>query len=72
MTNLELALINLGESTASEFHINNDSVTTLDDFQIFCFIVMDPERAGDDDVESNAPAPTEGTAPAESEPVSMS
>ena len=25
MTNLELALINLGEATASEFHINNDS-----------------------------------------------
>ncbi|MFQ6656429.1 hypothetical protein Gotur_026541 [Gossypium turneri] len=27
---------------------------------------MDPERAGADDVESNAPAPTEGTVPPDS------
>ncbi|MFQ6651537.1 hypothetical protein Gotur_023823, partial [Gossypium turneri] len=40
-----------------------DSVTTPDDFKMFSFIVMDPERAGTDEVESNAPAPTEGTAP---------
>ncbi|MFQ6622492.1 hypothetical protein Gotur_002502, partial [Gossypium turneri] len=29
----------------------------------FSFIVMDPERAGTDDVESNAPAPVEVTVP---------
>ncbi|MFQ6662637.1 hypothetical protein Gotur_030423, partial [Gossypium turneri] len=40
-----------------------DSVTTPDDFKMFSFIVMDPERAGTDDVESNAPAPAEGTEP---------
>ncbi|MFQ6655686.1 hypothetical protein Gotur_026129, partial [Gossypium turneri] len=40
-----------------------DSVTTPDDFKMFSFIVMDPERAGTDEVESNAPAPAEGTAP---------
>ncbi|MFQ6663277.1 hypothetical protein Gotur_030868, partial [Gossypium turneri] len=40
-----------------------DSVMTPDDFEMFSFIVMDPERAGTDEVESNAPAPTEGTVP---------
>ncbi|MFQ6661189.1 hypothetical protein Gotur_029427, partial [Gossypium turneri] len=40
-----------------------DSVTTPDDFKMFSFIVMDPERAGTDEVESNAPAPAEGTVP---------
>ncbi|MFQ6636735.1 hypothetical protein Gotur_013906, partial [Gossypium turneri] len=40
-----------------------DSVTTPDDFEMFSFIVMDPERAGRDEVESNAPAPAEGTVP---------
>ncbi|MFQ6655100.1 hypothetical protein Gotur_025801 [Gossypium turneri] len=40
-----------------------DSVTTLDDFEMFSFIVMDPERASTDEVESNAPAPAEGTVP---------
>ncbi|MFQ6640147.1 hypothetical protein Gotur_015608 [Gossypium turneri] len=40
-----------------------DSVTTLDDFKMFSFIFMDPERAGADDVESNTPAPAEGTMP---------
>ncbi|MFQ6651792.1 hypothetical protein Gotur_023980, partial [Gossypium turneri] len=40
-----------------------DSVTSPDDFKMFSFIVMDPERAGTDEVESNAPAPPEGTAP---------
>ncbi|MFQ6655725.1 hypothetical protein Gotur_026152, partial [Gossypium turneri] len=40
-----------------------DSVTTPDDFKIFSFIVMDPERVGTDEVESNAPALTEGTVP---------
>ncbi|MFQ6657185.1 hypothetical protein Gotur_026970 [Gossypium turneri] len=40
-----------------------DSVTTPDDFKMFSFIAMDPERAGTDDVESNAPAPAEGTVP---------
>ncbi|MFQ6651446.1 hypothetical protein Gotur_023777, partial [Gossypium turneri] len=39
------------------------SVTTPDDFKIFSFIVMDPERAGTYEVQSNAPAPVEGTAP---------
>lgn len=32
---------------------------------------MDPDRITADDVESNAPAPAEGTVPVESEPVSM-
>ncbi|MFQ6661319.1 hypothetical protein Gotur_029522, partial [Gossypium turneri] len=51
-----------------------DSVTTLDDFKMFSFIVMDPERAGADDVESNAPAPAEGTVPPDSSerPLSVS
>ncbi|MFQ6660582.1 hypothetical protein Gotur_029053 [Gossypium turneri] len=40
-----------------------DSVTTSDDFKMFFFIVMDPERASIDEVESNAPAPAEGTVP---------
>ncbi|MFQ6655138.1 hypothetical protein Gotur_025829, partial [Gossypium turneri] len=40
-----------------------DSVTTLDDFKMFSFIVMDPERAGIDEVESNTPAPAKGTVP---------
>ncbi|MFQ6667489.1 hypothetical protein Gotur_033493, partial [Gossypium turneri] len=40
-----------------------DSVTTPDDFKMFSFIVMDPERASTDEVESNAPAPVEGTVP---------
>ncbi|MFQ6636764.1 hypothetical protein Gotur_014104, partial [Gossypium turneri] len=40
-----------------------DSVTTLDDFKMFSFIVMDLERVGTNEVESNAPAPTEGTVP---------
>ncbi|MFQ6654794.1 hypothetical protein Gotur_025623 [Gossypium turneri] len=40
-----------------------DSVTTPDDFEMFSFIVMDPERAGTDEVESNVPAPAEGTVP---------
>ncbi|MFQ6637189.1 hypothetical protein Gotur_013123, partial [Gossypium turneri] len=43
-----------------------DSVTTPDDFKMFSFIVMDPQRAGVDDVESNALAPTEGTMPPDS------
>ncbi|MFQ6661783.1 hypothetical protein Gotur_029816 [Gossypium turneri] len=30
---------------------------------MFSFIVMDPERVDTDEVESNAPAPTEGTVP---------
>ena len=38
-----------------------DSVTTPDDFKMFSFIVMDPERAGTDEVESNVSAPAEGT-----------
>ncbi|KAG8499167.1 hypothetical protein CXB51_005608 [Gossypium anomalum] len=33
--------------------------------------IMDPERAGDDDVESNAPAPAEGAAPSENRPVNV-
>ncbi|MFQ6657662.1 hypothetical protein Gotur_027245, partial [Gossypium turneri] len=40
-----------------------DNVTTPDDFKMFSFIVMDPERAGTDAVESNVPAPAEGTVP---------
>ncbi|MFQ6656489.1 hypothetical protein Gotur_026574 [Gossypium turneri] len=40
-----------------------DTVTTPDDFKMFSFIVMDPERVGTDEVESNAPAPVEGTVP---------
>ncbi|MFQ6656680.1 hypothetical protein Gotur_026684, partial [Gossypium turneri] len=40
-----------------------DSVTTPDDFKMFSLIVMDPERAGIDEVESNAPAPAKGTVP---------
>ncbi|MFQ6653498.1 hypothetical protein Gotur_024874, partial [Gossypium turneri] len=40
-----------------------DSVTTPDDFKMFSFIVMNPKRAGTDEVESNAPAPAKGTAP---------
>ncbi|MFQ6670890.1 hypothetical protein Gotur_035612 [Gossypium turneri] len=40
-----------------------DSVTTPDDFEMFSFIVMDPERAGTDEVESNMPASAEGTVP---------
>ncbi|MFQ6652467.1 hypothetical protein Gotur_024314, partial [Gossypium turneri] len=40
-----------------------DSVTTPDDFKMFSFIVMDPERVGTDEVEGNAPTPTEGTVP---------
>ncbi|MFQ6655399.1 hypothetical protein Gotur_025974 [Gossypium turneri] len=40
-----------------------DSVTTLDDFKIFSFIVMDPEQASTDEVESNAPTSAEGKAP---------
>ncbi|MFQ6636527.1 hypothetical protein Gotur_012858, partial [Gossypium turneri] len=32
----------------------------------FSFIVMDPERASSDDVESNAPTPAEGTVPLDS------
>ncbi|MFQ6648156.1 hypothetical protein Gotur_021671 [Gossypium turneri] len=40
-----------------------DSVMILDDFKMFSFIVMDPERAGTDEVESNVPVPAEGTAP---------
>ncbi|MFQ6654801.1 hypothetical protein Gotur_025629 [Gossypium turneri] len=43
--------------------IYSDSVTTPDDFKMFSFIVMDPERVGTDEVESNAPAPSEGAAP---------
>ncbi|MFQ6656405.1 hypothetical protein Gotur_026524 [Gossypium turneri] len=39
------------------------SVTTPDDFKMFFFIVMDPERAVTDDVESNTPTPAEGTMP---------
>ncbi|MFQ6637190.1 hypothetical protein Gotur_012822, partial [Gossypium turneri] len=51
-----------------------DSVTTPDDFKMFSFIVMDPERVGADDVESNAFAPTEWTVPPDSSerPVSVS
>ncbi|MFQ6633648.1 hypothetical protein Gotur_011687, partial [Gossypium turneri] len=40
-----------------------DSVMTRDDFKMFSFIVMDPERAGTDEVECNAPAPAKGMAP---------
>ncbi|MFQ6654391.1 hypothetical protein Gotur_025403 [Gossypium turneri] len=40
-----------------------DSVTTPDDFKMFSFIVMDPERAGTDEVESNVLALVGGTAP---------
>ncbi|MFQ6656681.1 hypothetical protein Gotur_026685, partial [Gossypium turneri] len=40
-----------------------DSVTTPDDFKMCSFIVMDPERAGTDEVESNAPVLAEGTTP---------
>ncbi|MFQ6653120.1 hypothetical protein Gotur_024683 [Gossypium turneri] len=40
-----------------------DSVMTPDDFEMFSFIVMDPERAGIDEVESNVPAPVEGAVP---------
>ncbi|MFQ6659423.1 hypothetical protein Gotur_028326, partial [Gossypium turneri] len=40
-----------------------DSVTTLDDFEMFSFIVMDLERAGTDEVESNTPALAEETVP---------
>ncbi|MFQ6624286.1 hypothetical protein Gotur_003340 [Gossypium turneri] len=43
-----------------------DSVTTPDDFKMFSFIVMDPEQAGVDDVESNTPAPVEGMVPPDS------
>ncbi|MFQ6640713.1 hypothetical protein Gotur_016861 [Gossypium turneri] len=42
-----------------------DSVTTPDDFEMFSFIVMDPERAGTGEVESNMPASAEGTMPAD-------
>ncbi|MFQ6649899.1 hypothetical protein Gotur_022270, partial [Gossypium turneri] len=51
-----------------------DSVTTPDDFKMFSFIVMNPGRAGADDVESNAPAPAKGTVPPDSSerPVSVS
>ncbi|MFQ6640565.1 hypothetical protein Gotur_014367 [Gossypium turneri] len=38
-----------------------DSVTTPNDLKMFSFIVMDPKRAGTDEVESNAPTPVEGT-----------
>ena len=47
-------------------YLGVDSVTTPDDFKMFSFIVMDPERASADDVESNAPAPIEGTVPLDS------
>ncbi|MFQ6629019.1 hypothetical protein Gotur_007593 [Gossypium turneri] len=40
-----------------------DSVMTADDFEMFSFIVMDLERAGTDEVESNVPTPKEGTVP---------
>ncbi|MFQ6654708.1 hypothetical protein Gotur_025583 [Gossypium turneri] len=40
-----------------------DSVTTPDDLKMFTFIVMDPKRAGTDEVESKALASAEGTAP---------
>ncbi|MFQ6652154.1 hypothetical protein Gotur_024152 [Gossypium turneri] len=40
-----------------------DSVTTPNDFEMFSFIVMDPERAGRDEVESNVSAPAEGMVP---------
>ncbi|MFQ6659460.1 hypothetical protein Gotur_028358, partial [Gossypium turneri] len=51
-----------------------DSVTTPDDFKMFSFIVMDPERASANDVESNTPAPVEGTVPPDSSerPLSVS
>ncbi|MFQ6664655.1 hypothetical protein Gotur_031696 [Gossypium turneri] len=51
-----------------------DSVTTPDDFKMFSFIVMDPKRAGADDVESSAPAPAEGMVPPDSSerPISVS
>ncbi|MFQ6628943.1 hypothetical protein Gotur_007446, partial [Gossypium turneri] len=51
-----------------------DSVTTPDNFKMFYFIVMDPERAGVDDVKSNTPTPTEGMVPPDSSerPVSVS
>ncbi|MFQ6661067.1 hypothetical protein Gotur_029354 [Gossypium turneri] len=40
-----------------------DSVTTPDNFEMFSFIVMDPERASTDEVESNVPALVEVTVP---------
>ncbi|MFQ6663392.1 hypothetical protein Gotur_030941 [Gossypium turneri] len=40
-----------------------DSVTTPEDFKMFSFIVMDPERVGTNEVVSNMPAPAEGTVP---------
>ncbi|MFQ6669004.1 hypothetical protein Gotur_034428, partial [Gossypium turneri] len=40
-----------------------DSVTTPNDFEMFYFIVMDPKRAGTDELKSNAPVPTEETVP---------
>ncbi|MFQ6659287.1 hypothetical protein Gotur_028234, partial [Gossypium turneri] len=40
-----------------------DNVTTPDNFKMFSFIVMDPERVGTDELESNAPTPTEGMVP---------
>ncbi|MFQ6663335.1 hypothetical protein Gotur_030905 [Gossypium turneri] len=40
-----------------------DSVTTPDDFEMFSFIIMNPKRAGTDEVESNVPAPAKGTVP---------
>ncbi|MFQ6654525.1 hypothetical protein Gotur_025475, partial [Gossypium turneri] len=40
-----------------------DSVMTPNDFEMFSFIVMDPERAVIDEVESNVPTPAEGTVP---------
>ncbi|MFQ6654898.1 hypothetical protein Gotur_025683 [Gossypium turneri] len=47
---------------------------TRDDFKMFFFIVIDPERAGAGDVESNAPAPVEETVPPDSSerPVTVS
>ncbi|MFQ6621969.1 hypothetical protein Gotur_002859 [Gossypium turneri] len=40
-----------------------DSMTTPDDFEMFSFIVMDPDRVGTDEVESNVSTPVEGTVP---------
>ncbi|MFQ6660081.1 hypothetical protein Gotur_028705 [Gossypium turneri] len=40
-----------------------ESVTTLDDFKMFSFIVMDPKRVSTVEVKSNAPTPAEGTVP---------
>ncbi|MFQ6663289.1 hypothetical protein Gotur_030872 [Gossypium turneri] len=53
----------MNKSLAIMPYLYFDSVMTPDDFKIFSFIVMDPERASTGDVESNVPSPAEGTVP---------